>query len=248
MCSFPRATTSTTTCSRSVPPRSQPASRPSSAAREREDSMRRCERSAGGTERTRPPGTKGSTQMGRFRTDLTFRRITPEESRIYQDGTIVGEVYRQEDILNRGPALLRDPPLGGPSRPRQGARARSHSRRSPAPRGHASAVVVTMAGAVFFPRLRRATSFKGRVGRPLASRAIRCNPPSLALAGIYAPIPVASARWRSLRAPLSKEKEAGIHECSPRRVVALCHTCSLQQPCGSSAALRPSPRGRPFAP
>ena len=39
--------------------------------------------------------------MGRFRTDLTFRRITPEESRIYQDGTIVGEVYRQEDILNR---------------------------------------------------------------------------------------------------------------------------------------------------
>ena len=40
--------------------------------------------------------------MGRFRTDLTFRRITPEESRIYQDGTIVGEVYRQEDILNPG--------------------------------------------------------------------------------------------------------------------------------------------------
>ena len=40
--------------------------------------------------------------MGRFRTDLTFRRITPDESRIYQDGTIVGEVYRQEDILNRG--------------------------------------------------------------------------------------------------------------------------------------------------
>ena len=38
--------------------------------------------------------------MGRYRTDLTFRRITPEESRIYQDGTIVGEVYRQEDILN----------------------------------------------------------------------------------------------------------------------------------------------------
>ena len=40
--------------------------------------------------------------MGRFRTDLTFRRITPEESRIYQDDTIVGEVYRQEDILNAG--------------------------------------------------------------------------------------------------------------------------------------------------
>ena len=40
--------------------------------------------------------------MGSFRTDLTFRRITPEESRIYQDGTIVGEVYRQEDILYAG--------------------------------------------------------------------------------------------------------------------------------------------------
>ena len=40
--------------------------------------------------------------MGRYTTDLTFRRITPEESRIYQDGAIVGEVYRQEDILNRG--------------------------------------------------------------------------------------------------------------------------------------------------
>ena len=34
----------------------------------------------------------------------------------------------------------------------------------------------------------------------------------------------------------------GIHECSPRRVVALCHACSLQQPCGSFAALRPGPR------
>ena len=43
---------------------------------------------------------EGSTRMGRYRTDLTFRRITPEESRIYQDGAIVGEVYRQEDILN----------------------------------------------------------------------------------------------------------------------------------------------------
>jgi len=40
--------------------------------------------------------------MGRYSTDLTFRRITPEESRIYRDGMIVGEVYRQEDILNVG--------------------------------------------------------------------------------------------------------------------------------------------------
>ena len=40
--------------------------------------------------------------MGRYRTDLTFRSVTPEESRIYQDGAIVGEVYCQEDILNAG--------------------------------------------------------------------------------------------------------------------------------------------------
>ena len=40
--------------------------------------------------------------MGRYRTDLTFRRVTPEESRIYQDGTIIGEVYRQDDPLKPG--------------------------------------------------------------------------------------------------------------------------------------------------
>ena len=35
-------------------------------------------------------------------TDIAFRRITPHESRVYQDGHLVGEVYRQDDILNRG--------------------------------------------------------------------------------------------------------------------------------------------------
>ena len=56
-----------------------------------------------GKERENPPARhEGSIQMGRYRNDLTFRRITPEESRIYQDGTIVGEVYRQEDVLNAG--------------------------------------------------------------------------------------------------------------------------------------------------
>ena len=35
-------------------------------------------------------------------TDIAFRRITPEESRIYQDGTVIGEVYREDDILNAG--------------------------------------------------------------------------------------------------------------------------------------------------
>ena len=124
--------------------------------------------------------------MGRYRTDLTFRRITPEESRIYQDGAIVGEVYRQEDILNAGAALLRDSPGRRPSRPRQGARTPPHSRRSTASRGHASALVVTMAGAMLFPGSRLAASFTGRVGRPLR-------------AGLSAAIP---ARWRSREFPL----------------------------------------------
>ena len=33
---------------------------------------------------------------------ITFKRVTPEESRIYQDGTVIGEVYREDDILNAG--------------------------------------------------------------------------------------------------------------------------------------------------
>ena len=35
-------------------------------------------------------------------TGISFKRITPEESRIYQDGTIIGEVWRQDDILKPG--------------------------------------------------------------------------------------------------------------------------------------------------
>ena len=35
-------------------------------------------------------------------TDIAFKRITPEESRVYFDGDLVGEVYRQDDILNPG--------------------------------------------------------------------------------------------------------------------------------------------------
>ena len=36
--------------------------------------------------------------MGR----VTFKRITPHESRIYADGDHVGDVYRQDDILAPG--------------------------------------------------------------------------------------------------------------------------------------------------
>ena len=33
---------------------------------------------------------------------ITFKRITPSESGIYQDGDHVGDVYRQDEILNPG--------------------------------------------------------------------------------------------------------------------------------------------------
>ena len=33
---------------------------------------------------------------------ITFMRISPEESRIYQGDDYVGDVYRQDDILNPG--------------------------------------------------------------------------------------------------------------------------------------------------
>ena len=33
---------------------------------------------------------------------IAFRRIAPDESRIYQDGDHVGEVYRHRDVLSPG--------------------------------------------------------------------------------------------------------------------------------------------------
>ena len=35
-------------------------------------------------------------------TDIVFKRIAPEESRVYFEGDFVGEVHRQDDILNPG--------------------------------------------------------------------------------------------------------------------------------------------------
>ena len=35
-------------------------------------------------------------------TDITFKRVAPHESRIYLDGEPIGDVYRQDDILDRG--------------------------------------------------------------------------------------------------------------------------------------------------
>ena len=34
--------------------------------------------------------------------EITFKRINPQESRIYQEGDYVGDVYRLDDILNPG--------------------------------------------------------------------------------------------------------------------------------------------------
>ena len=33
---------------------------------------------------------------------ITFKRMSPEEPRIYHDDDYVGDVYRQDDILNPG--------------------------------------------------------------------------------------------------------------------------------------------------
>ena len=33
---------------------------------------------------------------------ITFKRVTPLESRIYADGDHVGDVYRQDDIFSAG--------------------------------------------------------------------------------------------------------------------------------------------------
>ena len=48
---------------------------------------------------------RGAQAMSR----ITFKRVTPHESRIYQGTDCVGDVYRQVDILNPGDALLRYP-------------------------------------------------------------------------------------------------------------------------------------------
>ena len=47
---------------------------------------------------------------------VTFKRVTPRESRIYADGDHVGDVYCQDDILSFGQMLwivhLHDDPRG----------------------------------------------------------------------------------------------------------------------------------------
>ena len=40
--------------------------------------------------------------MGRYRTELTFARTAPDEVRVYRDGEYVGDIFKDEDILNPG--------------------------------------------------------------------------------------------------------------------------------------------------
>ena len=40
--------------------------------------------------------------MGRFRTDLTFQLTAPDEVRVYRSGEYIGDIYKDEDILNPG--------------------------------------------------------------------------------------------------------------------------------------------------
>lgn len=37
-----------------------------------------------------------------YRTDLTFKLAAPGEVRIYRDGQLVGDIFKDEDILNPG--------------------------------------------------------------------------------------------------------------------------------------------------
>ncbi len=58
---------------------------------------------------------------------VSFKRITPEESRIFADGDYVGDVYRQPDILREGQhyyVVWLDEDYRGPVRVHQRSRIR----------------------------------------------------------------------------------------------------------------------------
>ncbi len=75
---------------------------------------------------------------------ITFKRVTPEESRIFADGEYVGDVYRHDDILREGAhyyVVSLDEDWRGPVRARTARRPRSASgptRHGPGPRGPAA--------------------------------------------------------------------------------------------------------------
>ena len=40
--------------------------------------------------------------MGRYRTTLTFKLAAPDEVRVYRDGDYIGDIFKDEDILEPG--------------------------------------------------------------------------------------------------------------------------------------------------
>ena len=40
--------------------------------------------------------------MGRYRTDLSFHLTAPDEVRIYRSGEYIGDIYKDEDVLQPG--------------------------------------------------------------------------------------------------------------------------------------------------
>ena len=40
--------------------------------------------------------------MGRYRPDLTFELTAPDEVRIHRSGEYIGDIYKDEDVLNPG--------------------------------------------------------------------------------------------------------------------------------------------------
>ena len=132
---------------------------------------------------------------------VTFRRIAPDESRIYHDSDLVGEVYRQADCLKPGShdyVIHLDEDCRGPVR--SGARAFAHPRSGHPTCPHPSAVGLTVASAAIARRREGRGGMHGRFRATPSGRALRCN---LRFAPISAAIHVASARYRSLRAPLA---------------------------------------------
>ena len=54
-------------------------------------------------ERENPPQPpKGNTRMGRYRTELSFKLAAPDEVCVYRDGQHIGDIFKDEDILNPG--------------------------------------------------------------------------------------------------------------------------------------------------
>ena len=145
---------------------------------------------------------------------ITFMRITPEESRIYDaEGDYVGDVYRQDDILNLGGhyyVVWLDEDYRGPKR------------------------VISITASVKWlsdssTHIRSTGDGGGvQIGRRWASpsgRALRCN---LRCAPISAAIPLASGRCApcALRLPKKRRVDGVPNNYSSRRMPIVPHVLS----------------------